>query len=463
MNMVMTMLPVFIIGAAVLSLYFSQAKPRDTIWFGVTLPKKALKDKRLLELQGQYLRSYRIFAAIILTAALPLLLLASMPFLSYIYLAFWTVGVLYAASIPFKRYHFLTTQLKREKNWFSESKREINIQPEIDRLTAMKPISPYWFLLPALISCGLIFISIRGAEGLLRLAGFASFGMTAVMFLLYLSFGKGKPRSQGKGAVSATALHNAGKRYWSIMWLVLAVFEAVNAVIAYYVLLEGVSSDFGIWIGGILMISLIPVCVIFAVYNKIRDLEYRYAGTDGKSYINDDDEHWRNGSTYFNPDDPSVLVPKRVGAGSTVNMATRRGKQLLYGASTGAAAIVIIVLVLLGRGDAMAPAMTLADDGNVSITNTDYPYSFNMGDVLDIKLEEQLPSGFRSNGVATSLYARGNFDLSELGAAKLYVFKKTPPYILIKLPDMHVVFNDESPEQTRLLYEELASRLAESP
>lgn len=450
------MLLVIVVLATVLSIYFSQSKPRDGILFGVSLPKKALKDKRLGQLQSQYQHTYYIFAATILIAALPLFLLVNMPLLTYLYLLFWIVGVFYSSSILFRRYHYLATKLKREKNWFGESKREISIEPEIQRLAAMKPISPYWFLLPALISCALIFVAAVGSEGLLRLTGLASFIMTSVMFLLYRVFSKGKSRPGGGSGTSA-ALHSAAGRYWSIMWLALALFEALNAVIAYAVLREGLSSDFNIWMGGILMVSLIPLAVIIAVHNKIRGLEYRYADTNGKNYPNDDDEFWRHGMVYYNPGDDSVLVRKRVGLGSTVNMATRGGKLLAYGSAALAAAILIPVMILLARGDAVAPSLVINEDHTASIVNTEYLYTFNLDDMLEVTLEEQLPSGFRSNGVATSLYARGDFSLNELGDAKLYVFKKSPPFILIKLPDLHIVYNEEQAAATTELYNQLAA------
>ena len=33
----------------------------------------------------------------------------------------------------------------------------------------------------------------------------------------------------------------------------------------------------------------------------------------------DDDSHWKAGLFYVNPDDPAILVPKRLGIGWTIN------------------------------------------------------------------------------------------------------------------------------------------------
>jgi hypothetical protein len=114
-------------------------------------------------------------------------------------------------------------------------------------------------------------------------------------------------------------------------------------------------------------------------------------------------------------------------------------------------------MLLLARSDAVAPSLIINEDRTASIVNTEYPYTFSLDDMLDVTLEEQLPSGFRSNGIATSVYARGNFSLNDLGDAKLYVFKKSPPFIVIKLPDLHVIFNEEEAAATTELYDQLAA------
>ncbi len=43
----------------------------------------------------------------------------------------------------------------------------------------------------------------------------------------------------------------------------------------------------------------------------------------------DDDQYWRAGVFYYNPDDPEPFVPKRFGLGWTVNFAHPVGKLIL--------------------------------------------------------------------------------------------------------------------------------------
>lgn len=452
-------IPGLIVYITVLLVYATQAKPRNGILFGLTLPAAALQDKRIVALQAQFRKAYRWYALAAFVGLLPLLWLGAYFSLSFVYFFLWTAGVMFTSTVPFKGIHHKATALKRGEQWFVGKKRYISVEKDIVRLAAMKPWSPYWFVLPALLTIPLIVLSISHGSPLLRLTGIASLAMTGIMLLLSLSFTHGKPRAYSRNAVANNAIHHAARRYWSIFWLLLAVFEVANAFIAYNVLSEGTMIHINLWMGGIAMVSLVPLLGIYYVHNRIKELEYRYGSTDGKGYYaEEDDLHWRHGLSYYNPQDKSVMAAKRVGIGTTVNLATKGGKWLYYGSFVFIAVIIIPVTFMIVRADSSPPELRIHEQGTVSIKNTEYAYSFKLDDINELTLENAVPTGFRSNGMATSAYARGNFKLTDLGPAKLYIFKKSPPFIMIKLDELVVIYNEEEPTKTKALYSELKKR-----
>jgi hypothetical protein len=238
----------------------------------------------------------------------------------------------------------------------------------------------------------------------------------------------------------------------------MAIFESFNAIVAYTILTGGSSSDFSLWMIGIVMVSLVPLGAVFFVHNKVRTLDERLSVTDGQGILTDDDEYWINGSTYYNPNDQSVMVPKRIGIGTTVNMATRAGKWIKYGGIVLAIAIVLPLTAFAVQSDNTSPSLQVEENGVINIDYPMYDFSFSINDVQEITLEESLPTGFRTNGTATAEYARGNFSLEKLGDAKLYIFKNSPPYIFIKLDGLYIIFNDKDPASTKAIYDELINR-----
>lgn len=62
-------------------------------------------------------------------------------------------------------------------------------------------------------------------------------------------------------------------------------------------------------------------CVAGAIYWAYRKLSGESAATEPAGPENDD--YWRAGAFYWNPDDPAIFVPKRMGIGYTVNFANK--------------------------------------------------------------------------------------------------------------------------------------------
>lgn len=455
MNTLFLIVPALIAYTFVLVMFLKQARPGNNILFGVTLPARAFNDSAIKQLQTNYKKSYTIYGIISLLTIVPLYVLSDYLSMALIYMFIWFAAFIYTSKLPFNRFHHQTAVLKREKDWFVGEKRLIRIDTKLNLLKKKMVISPYWFLIPALISVTLIIASIQNGNILLKMTGIASLVMTVVLFVFYYAFRKMKPKVYSEHNDINVAINQAGRRYWSILWLSMAIFESFNAIVAYTILTGGSSSDFTLWIIGIVMVSLVPLGAIFFVHNKVRSLEESLAVTNGQGILTDDDEYWINGLTYYNPSDQSVMVPKRIGIGTTVNMATRAGKWIKYGGIVLAIAIVLPLTAFAVQSDNTSPSLDVEENGVVKINYPMYDFSFPINDVQKITLEESLPTGFRTNGTATAEYARGHFSLEKLGDAKLYIFKNSPPYIFIKLDGLYVIFNNQDPASTKAIYDKL--------
>ena len=90
----------------------------------------------------------------------------------------------------------------------------------------------------------------------------------------------------------------------------------------------------------VLFIILLAVAVgLFLPIGRSRtqpgsDVDHEFTGPGSRS----DSRNWIAGLIYYNPDDPDLLVPKRLGYGWTINFGHPRGKLFL---------IVLIALILL--------------------------------------------------------------------------------------------------------------------
>jgi hypothetical protein len=171
----------------------------------------------------------------------------------------------------------------------------------------------------------------------------------------------------------------------------------------------------------------------------------------------DDDEYWINGY-YYNPDDRRTTVEKRVGIGTTANMATKAGKFTIYGSVIFVAAILIPMFIMFVRMDFITFQM-VAGDTSVRFEAPLYSYEFALSEIEEVSLSYTLPKGgLRTNGAATEEYLLGNFRYDEYGKTKMYVYRNYPPYLVIKLADRTVFYNSKLEEETLLAYEFLLQK-----
>jgi uncharacterized membrane protein len=70
------------------------------------------------------------------------------------------------------------------------------------------------------------------------------------------------------------------------------------------------------------------------------DADHDFTGPESR----DDDRNWIAGLIYYNPDDPNLIVPKRLGYGWTINFGHPRGK-LFLGVLIGLILLPIVLMI----------------------------------------------------------------------------------------------------------------------
>ena len=92
----------------------------------------------------------------------------------------------------------------------------------------------------------------------------------------------------------------------SLMFALIAISPLLRAPGSAFVFLPG---------------AITLACVAGAIYWAYRKLSGESATTEPAGPENDN--YWRAGAFYWNPDDPAIFVPKRMGIGYTVNFANK--------------------------------------------------------------------------------------------------------------------------------------------
>ena len=175
---------------------------------------------------------------------------------------------------------------------------------------------------------------------------------------------------------------------------------------------------------------------------------------------NDNDEYWINGYKYYNKNDDKITVSSRYGYSLTYNLANKKGKILNYGGLVLSFIIVTIICTLLLVMDFSKPTINISkESGKVIIDYPIYNYNFFIDDIDTVKLVDNIKLKAKTNGIGTNEYSRGNFRAEEYGKCKVYIYKESQPYIVIKVKNRYVIYNEEDKIETLKVYKEIKSIL----
>lgn len=443
---------------ALLVTYKPQAKYNNGMLFAVTLPEHAMEDPEIQNIQARFNKKLTRVSVWLGIFLIPLVLLNAWIAYQTIYFLVWTVVFIIVMVIPFRLAFRETLALKRENEWFVGTKRVVQSDLRVARLKNQRLASPWLFMIPFAMATGLNVWAVRED---MQLLGITLVGLVLTLIFFFTSFymRRSKAKVYSMNSDVNLSLNQYRRRALSFLWLILAIIENIHMVFICFLVLNETEEMLGVWVSIVVLFSVIPIGVMLYVYRKVNSIEHEVLAQDGKTIYTDDDEYWVNGFTYHNPDDKSILVSKRVGIGETINTGTLVGK-IVVGSITGLVVLVVFgVSFMLIRSEVTSPSLTITSEKIIEINYPMYSFDFDIADIKQVSLVDEVPSGMKTNGEATGKYSRGHFRLKELGKSRLYIYKNNPPYIKFQLEDTYIFYNEQDPLRTRQLFEQLQQQV----
>lgn len=202
-----------------------------------------------------------------------------------------------------------------------------------------------------------------------------------------------------------------------------------------------------LWIFGIIVIMSIPQANAFKKVVK-------WKADNGYIDDNDDDKYWKWGVIYNNPNDKHTMVEKRIGIGTTVNVASIGGKV------TNWIIVIVIVGTFLMLGwivlDEFLPIHLVVDEQTVMAKQIGVEYKVEIEDIDEISLLNDIPRMSRSSGTDMEKLCKGNFYVpEEHHDCKVLFNPQNKLLIRIKSGKDIYFFGGYDDEETMSIYNEL--------
>ena len=200
-----------------------------------------------------------------------------------------------------------------------------------------------------------------------------------------------------------------------------------------------------VWIFALIVILAIPQIKCF---NEIVKWKSDNGYVDG----NDDDKYWKWGLVYYNPDDNNSMVEKRVGIGTTCNMAKPIGKVLN----------VILIVTIIGTVamcgwvmlEEFTPIHLQVIDNTLQAKQYKVDYKIRLDEINEIYLLEDIPRMSKSSGTNLDNLYKGEFYVpEEHHGCRVFINPQNKLLIKIKANGKIYYLGGYDDKETKKIYE----------
>lgn len=199
---------------------------------------------------------------------------------------------------------------------------------------------------------------------------------------------------------------------------------------------------------------LLPWIFYGLANQKVRRLKLTKGWEAGQfSHGIHEDDFWLYGQFYINPHDISRSVTKRMGLGTTLNLAHKSSKRLFFGMLLATLIITFGLTVSLYYMESKIPEFRIENQ----TLYVDYPIYYtqiSLDEIVGLTVLQSLPAISKENGISTAEFARGYYAAEGYGRVFMCIYNEGP-YIAIETKQGTLIVNESTSEKTYTLLEAL--------
>ena len=449
---IITML--FMLASLVYTMGSGSILENGAYYMGITIPKEHRDEEPVQNIKAEYIKSWKKISLAGLVTCLTILVFYDYVSVQVVYILTWFFVLMYAYQNSLKRCGWKLYNWKITQAWYKGSENGGRLCRIDTALTSSKkrmPVSPYWGALPMAMVMVCVFRYCAVHFSVVS----CSFAACAVMFFaVYFVIARSRTKVYCDDSEVNIAINRSVKYEWSRCMMLHSFMAAFIALVLSLRYTSGTQLYDGkvfVFLGYamIMLCSLGSLAALIAVYANVQKVKNQ-AGT--VQYYDDDDIYYLTGKK--NPNAPR-MQEKRVGIGFSLNAGSRVdlivvGITMLF---------VIGLAIFLAKYDLADVSLDItSDDSGRKIAYVEAAgerSGFYLDEITAVELLDALPDMSKNVGYDGTVYNIGSFDVSGYGKCDTYICLKTHMAVVVKTADRVYVFNDETADGTRHMYESL--------
>ncbi len=335
----------------------------------------------------------------------------------------WLFAAIVAFMLPYGQGYQQLLNIKQER--IPASAENSISYTELKGAGNIRTITGTDFLLPTAISIGLAVFSLFFLHG----ERYEMYNVLIVVFaactpLFYgcaLLMDRMKTRVISLNSDVNVNYARANKKIWKTFWGVcIWLNTAFTAIILGLVCLTAFTDSFMInfilW--GSIVYGVLTLVMCLYICKRKNALDKQYEDKRDIPDVNDENA-WIGGILYYNPRDTHVMVNKKYGIGTTVNLATPVGKgNIVFAALVLLSLPIFCIWIML---EEFTPISLSLENNMLVAEHWKEDYSIPVLTIEDLTLVEELPKSTKVNGTGMDNLNKGTFRNSEDGRVQFFL------------------------------------------
>lgn len=249
----------------------------------------------------------------------------------------------------------------------------------------------------------------------------------------------------------ARAKKNVWKNFWLIcVWgntgftitIVLASFFTENAVT--------------ILIFGAILYAVIILVLAILLIRSLQHIEKHYETKHDMTSVTDEDDNWIFGMFYYNPGDKRTVVNKKVGIGTTLNMATPIGKVTSIFTTIVLLALPVLCIWLIS--EEFTPIHLDIKDDTLRAVHLRTEYQIDTDDIENLKMITELPKWSKSDGTGMDTLEKGTYYIRNVGKCQVFLNPQNSEFLYFQADGTDYYMSGYDDVQTEAIYETLQNK-----
>lgn len=434
-----------------------EAKPKNGVYFGVKLKEEWINTEEVNLIVKAFNKEFKRLNIIFAVIPVSFFLIPSTS-ISFTLWMFWLLGGIFGMMVPYCKGFYKLRNLKQEKGWrIQENTETPDLFVEIKSIEEIRRVKIHQFIPQILVSIACVGVAVffrKRVDVAPFLYVVIIFSMTTLLFYgAAILMDRMKSEVISENSDVNTNYNRSRKNLWKNFWVSASIANTIYTImLTISIIINNYFLMVVLW--GSLITSFIIILLIVLLCKKLEKINGIYRKKQSEEVMSDDESLWIGGMLYNNPNDKHILVNKRIGIGSSINIGTFWGKTLT-GFCVLLLGLMIPITCFLMILVEFTPMRLSVYENELVARQIDIDYRISVDDIKSLELITELPRHSKVSGTGMDNLEKGTYYIRDTGRCQFFLNPENEYFLHFIVNGTQYYMSASMDQDTLIIYQEI--------